>query len=265
MKYIIESKDNIRYILIPELKSLGLNHCFTTIDLNMSFKHNSTVKEVITAHHNAFDFMGINPKEIFSNIQQHSRNITIIKDLNQGDKYEIGRVIPNNDGLITDLKNIALISKYADCTPIILYDPIKKVHANIHSGWRGTLKKIGSNGVEVMVNNYNSNPKDIIAILGPSIGKDDFEVDIDVKELFKREFEFNREIIFKKGSTKYLIDLKETNKRILIESGIKEENITIIDLSTKSNSMLHSYRRDKEKFGLMGVITSLEKNNKVSF
>ncbi len=257
MKYSIEIKDNIRYILIPKLKELGLNHCFTTIDMNMSFKYGSSQDKIKENHKKTLEFMGIEPIEIFSSIQEHSKNITAIKDINQGEKYEIGRVIQNNDGLITNLKNIALISKYADCTPIILYDPIKRVHGNIHSGWKGTLKKIGIYGVSAMVNNYGSNPNDIIAVLGPSIGKNVFEVDMDVKELFENEFNFHNEIISKKSNKKYLIDLQETNKRLLMEMGIKEENITIIDLSSKSNPMLHSYRRDKDKFGLMGVITSL--------
>lgn len=257
MNYSIEIEDNIRYIVIPELQKLGLNNCFTTIDMDMSLKDNTMIDRVKINHEKIFKFMNIRPKEVFSSIQIHSTNIEEIKDIEHGKKHEIGRIIPDNDGFVTDLKDIVLISKYADCTPIILYDPIKKVHANIHSGWRGTLKKIGSHGVDIMINKYNSNPKDIIAVLGPSIDRDDFEVDIDVKELFEKAFEFNREVIFKKDEIKYLIDLKEINKRILMDSGVKKTNITTIDLSTKSNPMLHSYRRDGDKFGLMAAITSL--------
>ncbi|MBC8591308.1 polyphenol oxidase family protein [Wansuia hejianensis] len=257
MEYKVINENNVRYIILPELEDLGLKHCFTTKDMNMSFINNSSTEEVINDHKIAFEFMNIDPIEVFSSVQKHTNNISIIKDMNQGRKYEIGRVLDNNDGFVTNLKNIALISKYADCTPIILYDPIKKVHANIHSGWKGTLKRIGACGVSAMINNYKSNPKDIIAVLGPNICKDDFEVDIDVKDLFQSEFDFSKDIIFQKDNIKYLIDLHETNKRILLKMGLKEENISIIDISTKSNPMLHSFRRDKHKFGLMGVVTCL--------
>lgn len=257
MDYKIITKNGIRYIVVPKLKDLGLKHCFTTIDINMSFIYNSYPDKVKDNHKEVFNFMDITPKEVFSSIQKHTNHITIIDDINLGQEYEIGRVIENNDGFITNLDNVALISKYADCTPIILYDPIKKVHSNIHSGWKGTLQRIGAVGVSTMVHNYGSNPNDILAILGPNICKDDFEVESDVKDLFQDEFNFHNEVIFQKNDIKYLIDLHQTNKRLLMEVGVKEENITMINLSTKSNPMLHSYRRDKDKFGLMAVVTSL--------
>ncbi|HLR20908.1 MAG TPA: peptidoglycan editing factor PgeF [Tissierellaceae bacterium] len=257
MEYKIVKKDNIRYIVIPELESLGLKHCFTTADINMSFFYNSLPEEIISNHKKVLDFMNIQPKEIFSSIQKHTNNVAVIDNINLGKEYEIGKVVENNDGFVTDLDDIALISKYADCTPIILYDPVKKVHSNIHSGWKGTLQKIGAVGVKSMIENYGSNPKDIIAVLGPNIDKNDFEVDKDVKNLFKNEFEFHEEIISKKNNIKFLIDLHKTNKRILMKEGIKEEKISIIDISTMSNPMLHSFRRDKNEFGLMAVVTSL--------
>ena len=108
-----------------------------------------------------------------------------------------------------------------------------------------------------MVRDYQCDPKNIIAIIGPSIGKDDFEVEEDVASHFKAIFQDDYTVIRKKDAIKYLIDLQEINKRILIESGIKKENITIVDLSTKSNPMFHSYRRYGSEFGLMGCITYL--------
>lgn len=257
MNYKIVNRNGIRYIIVPQLESLGLKHCFTTIDINMGFFYNSLPHEIIDNHKKIFDFLDINPREIFSSIQKHTNNIAAVDNINMGKEYEIGRVIENNDGFVTDMNNIALISKYADCTPIILYDPVKKVHSNIHSGWKGTLQRIGAVGVSAMVENYGCNPHDILAVLGPNICKDDFEVEADVKDLFQREFDFHHEIIFEKNHVKFLIDLHQTNKKLLMEAGIKEENISVIDLSTMSNPMLHSFRRDKDKFGLMAVVTSL--------
>ena len=258
MNYKIITKDNHKFIVLPELIKLGLKHCITTKDMDIGLKTNGDVDDIKRNFKYIFDFMGIEPKELYSGYQVHSGTVVDITDMSQGSFYETGKVFYETDGLVTNIEGIALISRFADCTPIILFDPIKKVQANIHSGWKGTLQRIGANGIDIMVNEYSCNPEDIIAIIGPTIGKDDFEVESDVMIQFKEEFDFQDEIIKRKNDIKYLIDLQMTNKEILLSKGIKEENLTIIDLSTYSNvDLLHSYRRDKAGFGLMGAITIL--------
>jgi YfiH family protein len=257
MQYKIETKNNQRFIYIPELTEMGLLHCFTTKDMDIGLKTNGNVEDIKKNFDYIFDFIGVKPKEHYQGYQVHSGNVVNITDISQGSYYEsTGKVFYDTDGLVTGIKNIALVSRFADCTPIILYDPIKKVQGNIHSGWKGTLQRIGANGIDIMVKEYGCNPEDIIAIIGPTIGKDDFEVESDVMTLFEKEFDFSREIIRQKNEIKFLIDLQTTNKKILLSKGIKDDNLHIIDLSTYSKAdLLHSYRRDKDKFGLMGAIT----------
>lgn len=257
MEYKIIIQNSIRYIIIPELTQLGLNHCFTTKDMDMGIRTNPSILDIENNLTLINKSLNITPKVLFCGIQTHSKNIMNILEANQGEENEIGRLLLDTDGFVTNIQEVALLTTYADCTPIILFDPVKKVHGNIHSGWKGTLQKIGQEAVKKMVNDYNCNPEHMVAIIGPSIGKDDFEVESDVMHQFRDKFEFHNQIIRKKDDIKYLIDIQETNKRILIESGIREDNITTIDLSTKSNPMLHSYRRDGSEFGLMGCITCL--------
>ena len=257
MDYKILTYKNKRYITVPKIEDLGLRHVFTTIDMDVGMKTNKSIEDIKNNISLVYKLLEIRPEILYNGYQSHTKNIEIIKDTYQGEESPFGRYLPNTDGLITDKKDIALITRFADCTPILLYDHFKNVQANIHSGWRGTLQKIGANGIDLMKNEYNCDPKDILVVLGPSIEKDDFEVDLDVKELFEDKFNY-KDIIFKKENAKFLIDLKTINKRTLIEKGIKEENIIDINLSTFSNSaLLHSYRRDKEKYGLMGLITCL--------
>lgn len=257
MDYKIITRNKTRYIILPKLTQLGLHHCFTTRDMDMGMKTNPSTNDIGHNLRLIYETLGICPKGLFGGLQTHSKNIEAIVDISQGEANQLGRFFPETDGLVTNLKGVALFTTYADCTPIILFDPVKKVHGNVHSGWRGTLQKIGKQAVEKMIKDYSSNPADIIAIIGPSIGKDDFEVELDVMEQFQDAFDFHKDIIKKKDAVKYLIDIQETNKRILLESGINEENISVIELSTKSNPMFHSYRRDGNKFGLMGCITCL--------
>lgn len=255
MDYKIVEEDNASYIIIPELLELGLKHCFTTNSMDIGSYTNKSFKSRRDNFKKIYKFLNIEPEILYSGYQTHSKNIARIIHEKQGEKREIERSIPNTDGLITNKEGFALVTRFADCAPIILYDPVKKQHGNIHSGWKGTLEKIVEKGIQIMVDEYNSNLEDILVVIGPTIGRKDFEVDIDVMLKFKDKFTSYEGIIEKKSDEKYLIDLQRINKSIIIDSGIPKENISIINLSTYSNNIFHSYRRDGEEFGLMGLIT----------
>ena len=150
MNYKIETKNNIRYITIPKLTELGLKHCFTTSDMDIGFTTNGSVESIKENLELMYDFLDINPDILYNGFQTHSKNIAIVETMDGGLKNDFGRYFPETDGLITDKENIGLITRYADCTPIILYDPIKKVHANIHSGWKGTLQRISQEAIRII-------------------------------------------------------------------------------------------------------------------
>jgi conserved hypothetical protein TIGR00726 len=255
LNYEIVEYNKHRFIYVDELRKKGLYHCFTTKDMDLGVK---TTKNPLLVNKNlelAYDFLGRKPFKLFNGFQVHGDDIKIIKSVEDGFENDTGRYFPDTDGLMTSESEIGLITRFADCTPIIIYDPINKVHANIHSGWRGTLKNIARKAIDMMVKNFSSNVSDIIVVLGPSISKEDFEVEEDVYLMFKEKFSNISDFSIAKNETKYLIDLKGIIKQDLLEKGLKNENIVDIDLSTYSTSFLHSYRRDKEEYGLMGAIT----------
>jgi purine-nucleoside/S-methyl-5'-thioadenosine phosphorylase / adenosine deaminase len=153
------------------------------------------------------------------------------------------------DATYTDVKNIFLTVSIADCLPVFLYDPVKKVIAGIHAGWRGSAEKIVEKTITSLVKEYSVNPADVIAFMGPCISQEYFEVGPEVGELFRDE------VKFRKGE-KFHIDLKKENLYQLISSGVKENNIEISPHCTyREKEIFHSYRRDREKSGRMfGVI-----------
>jgi len=160
----------------------------------------------------------------------------------------------DTDALTTNKKDKILSLAFADCTPIYLLDKNQKVIANIHSGWKGTVKKIAKKSVEFMKEKYNLNPKDIICVIGPTIRKCHFEVKQDVKDIFYNEFKTMQnidDIIKYNEQTKtYFIDTVEINKNLLKEEGIPEENIIDSKICTYCNSnIMHSYRKEGEKSG----------------
>lgn len=181
--------------------------------------------------------------------QNHTGNVRIYDGKN--DLFE------DTDGLITNIKGVGLATLVADCQSIILYDPVKQVIGNIHSGWKGTLNKIIKNAINLMIETYKCNPEDIQAYIFPSICKNCFEVEEDVKKLFVNKFNDIDSFIIKKNN-KYYIDTIGINELMMKKMGIKQ--IVKSNICTKcNNNNYHSYRVDKEQSGRNISIIALKK------
>lgn len=194
--------------------------------------------------------------------QAHTKNVKKVEkhiNINEPDfnlkEYDL------TDGLITNKSNILLATTNADCILLMFFDPVKKAIANVHSGWKGTLQRISVEVVEKMRKEYGSNSKDIICCICPSIRKCHFEVEKDVQTLFENEFKDLKldEIIERKSENKWLIDTVKINEEILQKAGLKKENIIDCGICSVCNSdLIHSYRVEKEKYGLATAIIGLK-------
>lgn len=205
---------------------------FTTRDLALKAGEREDLTEEIENNKKLLcKGLNISLENLFIPVQTHSDNVEII-DLEKRD-------YPNCDGLITNKKNIAIALNFADCVPLVFYDPIKKVAAIAHAGWKGTVQRIGPKTVEKMASHFSCNPEDIIALIGPSIGKCCFEVQEDVLEKIKASIDSNWDDAIEGAHA----DLKIVNKIQLLASGIKK-----IDLSTYCTScqteLFFSYRKE---------------------
>ena len=249
-------KDSI-YLKWQELEDLGIKHCFTTASMDMGIK---TCKDKMTLAQNyehAKEFAGCAADITIFPQQVHSDSISIITDPKCDTlPSQYGRYIKESDALITDISDITLVTQYADCTPISLVDPVKKIIASVHSGWRGTSMGILQNAIIAMKENYMSDPGDIKCFFWPSISAEDFEVDEDVAQIFKKSYEDPESFIYKKGH-KYHIDLEYVNKMLAVKNGIPVENIYTSNISTYSDKRFHSFRRDKQNSGRMALLMEL--------
>lgn len=189
------------------------------------------------------------------NIQKVDKKINLnLPDFNLN-KYN------STDGLITAKKDILLATTNADCILLMFFDPVRKVIANVHSGWKGTLQRISVEAVRKMQKEYESCPEDIICCICPSIRKCHFEVEKDVEQLFRDEFkELNLELIIEqKSEKKWNIDTVQINKEILKMAGLSENNIIDSKICSVCNSdLIHSYRVEKEEYGLATAIIGLK-------
>lgn len=225
-----------RYLYIEEFEKLNIFTFFSTIDFDFSSKNRSSNLNFIK---NTFKI-----NMISSSDQTHSDNIKIIENSEE--------IVKNTDALITNKSNIYLFTLHADCTPIYILDKKNRIVALIHSGWRGTHKKILEKTLKKMLYSFNSKPEDIIVAFGPSIRKDSFEVDYDVYKLFKEKFE--NDIYYEKKDNKYLIDLPKINTDIAKKFGVSQ----IIDsnICTYEDKRFYSFRKThgNEKMGaIIGI------------
>lgn len=254
---ICNSKNGMEYLQFKKLLDFGIKHAYTLKGENINFRSGS--KEEKDSYSKIYDAIGLDVTTLVKPLQNHTSTVRCI------DKVIKKEELKNTDGLITDKRNIALTSTNADCILFLFYDPVKKVIANIHSGWKGTFQKIAEKAVVKMINYYNCKPEDINCFICPSIRKCHFEVDKDVKDLCEDIFLFTNktnEFIEKgkviDGKQKYMIDTVMINKILLKELGLVDSNIIDSNICSVCNSnKINSYRVEGKDFKLATAIISL--------
>lgn len=221
---IIKEKNGLKYMQFKKLIELGINHLYTLKSDGIDFATGGPLEE--KSYETVAKILEIPKEKIIIPKQTHTDCVKCV------DERTVQEDLVFTDGVITDKPGLALATKNADCILLNFYDPVKKVIANIHSGWRGTYKKIAEKAVVKMINNYGCKPEDIYCFINPSIRVDHFEVDEDVMELGKEIFGFTKRTdeFIKKGrifedKQKYNIDTVLINRILLENLGIKPEKI----------------------------------------
>lgn len=226
-------------------------------------KHSKEYEKAIKDYKDLCSVLEINYTDCIKPCQEHTKNVRIVKQKMNVGKFDFEQdEYKSTDGLITNQPNIALATTNADCILFMFFDPEKKVIANVHSGWRGTLQRISIQAVNKMQNEYGCDTKNIICCICPSIRKCHFEVQSDVQKLYYEEFKtlkgIDDLIIPDSEQGKWHIDTVEINKIILKQAGLKEKNIIDSEICSVCNSdLIHSYRVEKEGYGLGTAIIEL--------
>ena len=189
----------------------------------------------------------LNCSEISTAKQVHGTNIEIIKD----NKY----FYDNTDALVSNIPSSLMLLNYADCVPLILYAKKADTGAVIHAGWRGTADEIAFKTTKKLTEEFNINPEDITALIGPAIGKCCFETDEDVFDKIVKDK--NKNDLYNKKGEKYYIDLKLVNKYQLEKAGIK--NIDICNYCTCCMSdIFFSYRKENGKTARHSAVVKIK-------
>lgn len=232
---MFEDKGN--HLIIKEFEDMGIGTIFT--DITYGNAKQKTREELVK------DF-ALGERKLVSGYQTHSKNIQIIKEIEK-------EYFENTDGFITDRKDVVIFTKYADCLPVYIYDPVKEVIGLVHSGWRGTLQEIALEAVKLMEENYGTDIKNVYFAFGIGIGQENYEVGQEFKDLFSEKFP--SDIVagsFVEKNGKLYFDNQKFNHLNLIANGADKSKIITNGYCTFRDKRFQSFRRDKENSGRAG-------------
>lgn len=254
---VVKEENGIEYIQFKRLLEHGIKHAYTLKGEGINFRSGS--EEEKESYKKIFESIGLDVETRVKPQQKHTDKVVCI------DKLMKTEELLETDGLITNKENICLATTNADCILFLFYDPINRVIANVHSGWRGTFQRIGEKAINLMIEKYNCRPENIEVYISPSIRKCHFEVDEDVKMECEKIFSFTGKLDdfitegeAKDGLKKYFIDTVQINKLLFVEKGIKKENIIDCEICSVCNKdKVRSYRAEGTEFKLATAVISL--------
>ncbi len=267
---IYNSVDGVEFVQFVNLKRYDniISHCFTTrvggvstgecASLNLGFNRNDSRENVAENYRRTAGALKIDYKDMVLSNQVHDNKIRIVDEADKGKGIIRASDIVGYDGLATDRRGVALVTFYADCVPLLFFEPQKKVIASSHSGWRGTVKRIGCETLRVMKEAFGCDMENVEAAIGPSIGSCCFEIGAEVYDEFAGVFSWISEYSEKLNDKKWKLDLQGIVRRTLIEYGVAENRICTGNLCTMcNNDIFFSHRGDKGKTGSLAAIIQL--------
>lgn len=267
----LKEKNHVPYIQFKNLSATGIvKHGFSTrkggvstgifSSMNLNFKRGDDPDAVMENYRRMAAALNMRVEDMVLSDQTHTTNVRVITEEDRGKGILKPQDYSDVDGMITNVPGIVLVTSYADCVPLYFVDPVRKAIGLSHSGWKGTVGHIGQKTVWKMHEVYGSEPKDIVAAIGPSICQSCYEVSDDVAEAFRANFTADEaaDILLDKGNGKYQLDLWKANWYVLTDAGILPEHLSVTDLCTACHpDFLWSHRKTNGQRGGLSAFLSL--------
>lgn len=267
----LKEKNHVPYIQFKNLSATGIvKHGFSTrkggvstgifSSMNLNFKRGDDPDAVMENYRRMAAALNMRVEDMVLSDQTHTTNVRVITEEDRGKGILKPQDYSDVDGMITNVPGIVLVTSYADCVPLYFVDPVRKAIGLSHSGWKGTVGHIGQKTVWKMHEVYGTEPKDIVAAIGPSICQSCYEVSDDVTEAFRANFTADEaaDILLDKGNGKYQLDLWKANWYVLTDAGILPEHLSVTDLCTACHpDLLWSHRKTNGQRGGLSAFLSL--------
>ncbi len=261
----------VDFLTFPLLDETGMvRHLFSTRtggvskgvygSMNLSYTRGDEKEAVDENFRRIAEIFGTTSDMIVCSKQTHTTNVRLVGKGDCGKGVVCPADYDDVDGLITNVPGILLATFYADCVPLYFVDTRHRAIGLSHSGWRGTVGRMGRATLKAMESSFGTKPEDVLAAIGPSICKDCYEVGEDVAGAFREGFPEDWGSLLYPGREegKHQLDLWEANRRVLLDAGILEEHLAITDICTCCNSnYLFSHRASQGKRGNMAAVMEL--------
>ncbi len=261
----------VPFLIYNKLSELPfIRHAFSTrlggvsegefFSMNLSFGRGDSDENVTENYKRICKAAGFDYESLTASAQVHETVVRKVTALDRGVGIYKPRDLQSVDALITNDPEVTLVTYYADCTPVFFIDTENRAVGLAHAGWRGTVGGISRKVVEKMTVEFSTKPEDLICAIGPVISKCCYEVSADCALEFANLFGKESPVIApSKKDDKFMIDLPLANKLILMNAGVKEDNIVLSDLCTQCNSdLLWSHRATGGRRGTMSAFLSLK-------
>ncbi len=224
--------------------------------LNLSFARGDDPDTVRENYRRAAEAFSCRIEDMVLSRQPHGDLCEEIKPEEAGARLLNNELPRQRDAVMTDRPGLVLVTSHADCVPVWLLDPVHHAIAMVHAGWKGTSLRIAQKSLRAMIRCYGTDPADVIAAVGPSIGPDSFEVQSDVRGIFEDLFPEMDIVYTRNGRT--TVDLWKCNELQLMESGIRKKNIHSAHLDTAQHTdLFFSHRAEKGNTGTMAALFML--------
>jgi len=270
-KLEVHNQNGVVYLTFPILSTYNfINHGFSTrmggvskgiyASMNLGLSRGDDETSVRENFSIIAKALQISCKDMVFSDQTHTANVRVITEKDRGNGLSRTKDFFDIDGMVTNVPGLVLTTFYADCVPLFFVDPVNKAIGLSHSGWHGTVDRIGEATIKKMKEEYGTKAEDVVAAIGPSICGDCYEISQDVAMEFMNKFSYEDidKFLFPKGNEKYQLDLWKTNELILLEAGVKSENIEVTDICTCCNpEFLFSHRASNGKRGNLAAFLTL--------
>lgn len=254
---LLEKTEFVTHGFTTRMGGVSEGYCST---MNISTTRGDDPKAIEENQRRLARALGVRVEDFTYTHQTHTTNVAVVREEDRGKRFM------ETDGMVTDVPGICLVTFYADCVPLYFVDPVHRAIGLSHSGWRGTVKRMGQVTLERMKEAYGTKPEDVFAAIGPSICQDCYEVSGDVIEEFRENFsEFVwSQLFYEKENGNYQLNLWRANQIVLTEAGVEAQNIAVTNLCTHCNpEILFSHRSTGVKRGNLSALLAIkrEENN----
>lgn len=267
----LKEEHGVPYFVFRNLEDTKLvRHGFSTrrggvskghlAELNLSFTRGDDPENVRENMRRIADAIGFDPESLVLSSQTHTTNVRLVTEADRGEGYTKPLTHEDVDGMITDVPGLTLATFYADCVPLFFVDPVHRAIGLSHSGWKGTVNRMGAVTLERMEEAFGTRPEDVRAAIGPSICQDCYEVSEDVALEFKQEFSphADERLIYRKKNGRYQLNLWRANEIVLLDAGVRHRHLAITNVCTCCNpEQMFSHRASHGLRGNLGAFLEL--------